>query len=142
MGSPARRRAPFGILAGLLAGVVLLGFPCRSTITAQEQHKPRIPGIDKITSGGSSRQAFSGIVKSVDLRSEVLNVDTVQGNTTEIFPIKKKTEVSTADGDRLKLARLKPGTSVLIYYEQKGDHKTVTQIVVLAGAGKKKTPPL
>jgi hypothetical protein len=122
--------------------MVLLGFPYRSTTEAQEQHKPKIPVLDKITSGGTSHQAFSGIVKSVDLKSEVLNVDGVQGNTTEIFPIKKKVSVFTADGDKLKLAKLTPGTNILVYYEQKGDHKTVTQIVVLAGgAKKKKTPP-
>ena len=81
-------------------------------------------------------------MKSVDLESEVLNVDTIKGNTTEIFPIKKKVHVVTADGDKLKLTKLKPGTNVLVYYEQKGDHKTVTEIVVLAGgAAKKKTPP-
>jgi len=84
----------------------------------------------------------TGIVKSVDLDSEVLNVDNVNGKSTEIFPIKKKVHVVTADGGKLKLAKLKPGTNVLVYYEQRGDHKTVTRIVVLArGAEKKKTPP-
>ena len=82
-------------------------------------------------------------MKSIDLESEVLNVDTVKGNSTEIFPIKKKVHVVTADGDKLKLAKLKPGTNVLVYYEQKGDHKTVTRIVVLAGgARRRRLPPL
>jgi len=141
MASPSRKTAPFSFLVGLLVGMVLLGFPYRSTTKAQEQHKSKIPVFDKITSGGTSHQEFSGIVKSVDLKSEVLNVDSIQGNDTEIFPIKKKVQVFTADGDKLKLAKLKPGTNVLVYYEQKGDHKTVTQIVVLAGGAKKKTPP-
>ena len=101
----------------------------------------KVPGLDKITSGGPTQQAFSGIVKSVDLKNEVLNVDNVNGNATEIFPIKKKVHVVTADGDKLKLTKLKPGANVLIYYEQKGDHKTVTEIVVLAGGEEKKKPP-
>jgi hypothetical protein len=133
---------PFRFLAGLFVALVLLGLPYRTTIKAQEQHLSKVPVLDKITSGGPSRQQFSGIVRSVDLANEVLNVDTIKGNATEIFPIKKKVHVVTADGARLKLAKLKPGTSVLINYEQKGDHKTVTEIVVLAGgAEKKKIPP-
>jgi Cu/Ag efflux protein CusF len=132
----------FRFLVRLLVALVLLGLPFRTTIKAQDQHKTKVPVIDKITSGGPTQQAFTGIVKSVDLESEVLNVDNVNGNSTEIFPIKKKVHVVTADGDKLKLAKLKPGTNVLVFYEQRGDHKTVTRIVVLAGgAEKKKTPP-
>jgi 3-dehydroquinate synthase class II len=133
---------PFRFLVRLFVALVLLGLPYRTTIKAQEQHKAKVPVLDKITSGGPTRQQFSGIVRSIDLESEVLNVDTIKGNATEIFPIKKKVHVVTADGDKLKLTKLKPGTNVLIYYEQRGDHKTVTEIVVLAGgAEKKKIPP-
>jgi hypothetical protein len=132
---------PFRFLASLFVALVLLGLPYRTTIKAQEPHLGRVPGLDKITSGGPTHQQFSGIVRSVDLANQVLNVDTVKGNATEIFPIKKNVHVATADGDKLKLARLKPGTTVLIYYEQKGDHKTVTEIVVLAGGEEKKKPP-
>jgi 3-dehydroquinate synthase class II len=129
-------------MVGLFLALVLLGLPFRTTLKAQGQRKSHVPVLDKITSGGPTQQAFSGIVKSVDLKSEVLNVDNVNGKSTEIFPIKKKVHVVTADGDKLKLAKLKPGTNVLVYYEQKGDHKTVTRIVVLAGGPvKKKTPP-
>jgi len=142
MTGPSRTVVPFRFLVGLFVALVLLGLPFRTTIKAQEQRKPKVPVIDKITSGGPAQQAFSGIVKSVDLESEVLNVDNVNGKSTEIFPIKKKVHVVTADGGKLKLAKLKPGTNVLVYYEQRGDHKTVTRIVVLArGAEKKKTPP-
>ena len=132
---------PFRFLVGLFVALLLLGLPYRTTIKAQEPHLGRVPGLDKITSGGPTHQQFSGIVRSVDLANQVLNVDTVKGNATEIFPIKKNVHVATADGDKLKLARLKPGTTVLIYYEQKGDHKTVTEIVVLAGGEEKKKPP-
>jgi hypothetical protein len=132
---------PFRFLAGLFVVLVLLGLPYRTTIKAQETHLGKVPGLDKITSSGPTHQQFSGIVRSVDLANQVLNVDTVKGNATEIFPIRKKVHVATADGDKLKLAKLKPGTNVLIYYEQKGDHKTVTEIVVLAGGEEKKKPP-
>ena len=133
---------PCRFLVGLFVALVLWGLPHRTTIKAQEQHKTKVPVIDKITSGGPTRQAFTGIVKSVDLDSEVLNVDNVNGNSTEIFPIKKKVHVVTADGDKLKLATLKPGTNVLVCFDQKGDHRTITRIVVLAGGPpKKKTPP-
>lgn len=82
--------------------------------------------------GGAQRQAFSGVVHSLDMKRKILNVDTVQGGVTEIFPIKKDTHVVTADGDKLKLKNLTPGLNVLIYYEQKDDRRTVTSIMVLA----------
>ena len=98
--------------------------------------------IDKITSGGSSQQQIVGVVKSVDFQSEVLNLDNDNGKSTEVFPLKKKVQVVTADGDKLKLATLKPGTKVLVYYDQKGDRRTITRIDVLAaGQPKKKAPP-
>jgi Cu/Ag efflux protein CusF len=129
-------------LVGFFVALSLLGLPFRATLKAQEQRRPKVPVISKITSGGPTQQAFTGIVKSIDLESEVLNVDNVNGKSTEIFPLRKKIRVVTADGDKLKLDKLKPGTNVLVYYEQRGDRKTVTQIVVLAGgAAKKKTPP-
>ena len=132
----------FRLLAGFFLALLLWGLPYPSTIGAQEEHKTKVPVIDKITSGGPTRQQFSGVVRSIDLESEILNVDTVKGNVTEIFPIKKKVHVVTADGSKLKLTKLTPGANVLIYYEQKGDHKTVTEIVVLAGGEvKKKAPP-
>jgi hypothetical protein len=111
---------------------------------AQEPHKSKVPGIDKITSG-SSRLAFSGNVLSLDEKRELLSVNTVQGGTTEVFPVKKGVRVSAPNGAKLKLDNLKPGTSVLVYYEQKAEKRTVTEIIVLstgAGQGKDKpTPP-
>ena len=133
---------PFRFLVGLFAALVLWGLPYGTTIKAQEQRKTKVPVLDKITSGGPSHQQFDGIVRSIDLDSEVLNVDAIKGNATEIFPIKKKVHVVTADGGKLKVTKLKPGTNVLVNYEQRGDHRTVTEIIVLAGgAVKKKTPP-
>jgi hypothetical protein len=133
---------PFRFLVGPFIALILLGLPFCTTIKAQEQHKSKVPVIDKITSGGPTQQAFTGIVKSVDFASEILNVDNINGKSTEIFPLRKKIHVVTADGSKLKLAKLRPGTNVIIYYDQKGDRRAVTQIVVLvSGAVKKKTPP-
>jgi len=125
----------------LFLALALCGWPPGASFRAQEDHK-KVPVIDKITSGGPSQQAFMGIVKSVDIESEVLNVDNITGKSTEFFPLKKKVHVVTADGDKLKLAELKPGTNVLVYFDQKGDRRTITRIVVLAsGPPKKKAPP-
>ena len=107
-----------------------------------QERKRHVPGLDKI-SGGSTNQAFSGIVQSLDMKRSILNVNTVQGGVTEIFPIKKGMKVENAEGDKRKLEDLKPGTNVLIYYSQKGDRRSVKQIVVLAAekvAAKKATP--
>jgi hypothetical protein len=109
---------------------------------AQEERKHKVPGLDRITSG-ADHQAFSGTVQSLDLRHSILNVNTVQGGNTEVFPIKKGVHVETANGGKLKLDELAPGTSVIIYYEQRGDRRNVKDIVVLQSAsGKdKKSPP-
>ena len=142
MAGPSRTAVPGRLLIGLFLALVLCGLPLRTTLKAQEERKSRVPVIDKITSGGPSQQAFMGVVKSIDFESEVLNVDNINGKSTEIFPIRKKVHVVTADGDKLKLAKLKPGTNVIVYFDQKGDHRTITRIVVLAGGPvKKKAPP-
>ena len=139
---PSRTSIPFRLLVSLLVALILSGLPFPITLKAQEQRKSKVPVIDKITAGGPTQQMFTGIVKSVDLDSNVLNVDNVSGKSTEIFPIKKKVHVAFADGAKLKLAQLKTGTLVNVYYDQKGDRRTVTRIEVLAAGGaKKKTPP-
>ncbi len=125
---------------------VLLALPLVTLIGAglagAQEHKRKVPVLEKITSG-PSRQAFSGKVQSLDLERNLLNVNTVQGGNTEIFPVKKGVRVKTAEGEKLKLTELTPGTNVIIYYEQKGDRRTVKDIVVLAsGPGEtKKSPP-
>jgi len=121
------------VLASLLAPLQAIG---------QEEHKNKLPGLDKITSGGPTRQAFTGKVQIWDKQREILNVNSVDGNDVEIFPIKKKVHVATANGHKMNLAALRPGTSVLVYYEQKGDHRSVQQIVVLTSppSNSKKKP--
>ena len=111
---------------------------------AQDERRSRVPALGKIA-GGPSRQAFSGKVQSVDLKRNLLKVDTVEGGVTEIFPLKKRTPVSMADGTRIELQKLAPGTSVIVYYQQGNDRRTVTEIVVLAASAgedkKEKSPP-
>jgi hypothetical protein len=100
---------------------------------AQEERKRKVPGLDKITAG-ADHQAFSGTVQSLDLRHSILNVNTVQGGDTEIFPVKKSVHVESANGGKLRVDELQPGTSVIIYFEQRGEHRTVRDIVVLESA--------
>jgi hypothetical protein len=123
--------------------LVLAGGFARQTAQAQEGRKRKIPVVDKIA-GGTNHQAFSGSVQSLDLEQHVLEVNASEGKTMEIFPIKKGVSISTADGGKFKLKELTPGTNVIVYYDQRGDHRTVKQIVVLAARPdeqKKKAPP-
>lgn len=109
---------------------------------AQLGNAAKLPGISKITSNGPTRQAFTGSIQSLDRKQHVLNV--VAGQSSAIFPIKKKMKVATIQGTRLKLAALTPGTSVIVYYEQRGSQRTVDQIIVLAApaaSGNKKPHP-
>ena len=105
---------------------------------AQEE-KPKIPGLDKIISS-NEHLAFTGTVKSVDEKRNVISVLGVEGEDTEIFPIKHSTHVETADGFRKRLDVLSPGTRVIVYYDQHADHRTVTRIELFASETKKKEP--
>jgi hypothetical protein len=106
---------------------------------AQQDEKTKIPGLDKIISA-NEHLAFTGTVKSVDEKHNILSVDAVEGGDTEIFPIKHGTRVETADGFHKKLDVLAPGTRVIVYYDQRSDHRTVTRIELFASETKKKEP--
>src|SRR5579859_3363356 len=119
-----RRRATGLVVSGAaLIMAIVFGF---SAAHAQDQRKRKIPVVDKLTSG-SSRQAFSGKLETMDLKRRVLEVDALEGKGMEIFPVNKGISISTADGGRLKINDLKPGNNVIIYYEQKGDRRTVKE---------------
>jgi hypothetical protein len=119
-------------IAALLVGIQMLA--STMTVCAQEERRSRVPVLGKIA-GGSSHQAFSGKVQSVDLKRNLLRVDTVEGGATEFFPIKKNVPVSVPGGKRVKVEDLVPGTNILVYYDQKEDRRTVSQIVVLTASG-------
>jgi hypothetical protein len=117
----------------VLALTILCAVPC---LQAQDSHKAKVPGLDKI-SPAYSHQAFTGRVLSVDIRRSLLNVNAVRGNGTEIFPIKKSVRVERANGDKLRLEELQPGTDVIVYYDQRGEQRNVKDIVVLQTARSK-----
>jgi len=123
----------------LLCSFLVVSITAGSAL-GQEQ-KRKVPGLSKIISG-SNEQAFDGIVQSLDMKRKILTVNTVQGGDTEIFPVKKNLTVATADGDRVELTDLKPGSNVLVYYDQRGDRRTVKQIIVVTKPkAAKKAPP-
>lgn len=128
------------VFPSLLALTIICSLPLGY---AQERRKYKVPVVDKI-SGGNARQAFSGKIQSLDLGRNVLNVNTVQGGNTEIFPLRKGIRVATAAGEKMKLQKLTPGTNVIVYYDQKGERRTVKEIIVLGanpGETKKSAPP-
>src|SRR5258708_6555639 len=128
---PHRTRRPrSGQLPGILLALALSMIAGLAS-AVQEDRRHKVPVMDKITSG-SSRQAFSGRVQSVDLKRKLLNINTVQGSNTEIFPVTKGVRVETAGGEKLKLKSLAPGTTVIVYYDQRGDQRTVKEIIRLA----------
>ena len=130
---------PATIIAAVFCGLIPLLLPAR----AQDERRTKVPVIGKITDG-AAQLAFIGKVQALDLKRELLNVSTVEGGGTEFFPIRKKMSVSTATGEKMKLTELKAGTDIIVYYEKKGDRRTVKEIVVLAAGSAdeaKKSPP-
>ena len=121
-----------------------LAFSGAAQMQGQEEHKRKLPVLDKITSS-NGQEAFSGSVQSLDWKTSLLLVHSTRDNTDEYFPVKKSVRVSAATGQRVTTDSLKPGTSVLVYYEQKGDRRAIKEIVVLAPPGQapkeKSNPP-
>jgi hypothetical protein len=129
------RRAGFrtvGVFATLL-------FAC-TFVSAQEHTLGKVPGASKITNP-ASRLAFTGTVQSLNEKQKTLNVNSVEGGATEIFPIKKSTSVIGSGGSRLKLTDLKPGTNIIVYFEQRTDHRSVQRVEVIGAEPKAQAPP-
>lgn len=110
----------------------LFAFLPVATVHGQDS-KPKVPIIGKLTSG-NNQQAFTGKVQSLDLKQRVLNVNGLHGRDTEIFPIKKSVRVEALNGDKMKLTELAPGMTILIYFDQKSDERTVRNIIVLSSS--------
>ena len=108
-----------------------------------QNRKSKVPIVGKLTST-DTRQAYSCKVQSVDLKQKILNVNSLHGQDSEIFPFKKNVRVESLNGERMNLNVLKPGTTVLIYFNQKSGERTIKNIVVLSSgkeqAGGKRAP--
>jgi len=130
--NPALPQAPAVAIALLL--LTWFGLSLARPARAQDERRTKVPVIGKIA-GGSSHQAFSGKIKSVDLKRELLSVGTVEGGATEYFPIKKNVSVQSADGTKLKVKELTPGTNIIVYYDVKEDRRSVSEIMVLGTLG-------
>lgn len=115
---------------GMLAAIAcLFTFVQAASVHAQE-HKNKLPIVGKI-SGNSDRQAYSGTVQSLNMKQRILSVNSRQGRDTEIFPVKKNIRVEAINGKKMDLKALTPGTSVLIYFDQRGGKRTIKNIIVL-----------
>jgi hypothetical protein len=116
-------------LAILLAASAPALFPAAS-LHAQ-QNKTKVPIVGKLRTG-NHQQAYSGKVQSLDLKQKILNVNSLQGQDTEIFPIKKNVRIEGLNGKKTDLKALRPGATVLIYFDQKSGERTIRNIVVLS----------
>jgi hypothetical protein len=96
-----------------------------------QQHKSKVPIVGKL-GAGNHQQAYSGKVQSLDMKQKILNVNSLQGQDTEIFPFKKNVRIEGLNGKRLDLRALKPGATVLIYFDQKSGERTIKNIVILS----------
>lgn len=124
-------------LAIALLVLTFLGLAMARPARAQDERRSKVPVIGKIA-GGTSRQAFTGKVQSVDLKRKLLTVGTVEGSSTEFFPVKRNVPVETAGGEKLKVQELLPGTNIIVYYEVKDDRRSVSEIMVLGPGGEEK----
>jgi hypothetical protein len=127
---------PLNCCAGLQAksGRSLLVFFQAAPLHAQ-QHKSKVPLVGKLAPG-FQQQAFSGKVQSLSMKDRILNVNSVNGRESEIFPFKKNVRVEGINGNKLSLAEVTPGTTVLIYFNQRSGERTIKNIVILS-SGKK-----
>jgi hypothetical protein len=129
-GSSTRTRGlSLRTLAILLAACAPALFPAAS-LHAQ-QSKSKVPIVGKLRTG-NHQQAYSGKVQSLDMKQRILNVNPLQGQDTEIFPFKKNVRIEGLNGKRMDLRALRPGATVLIYFDQKSGERTIKNIVVLS----------
>lgn len=120
-----------GMAAALLACCVFA--VCQAPLLQAQSHKSKVPIVGKLTST-NRRQAYTGKIQSLDLKQKILNVNSLHGRESEIFPFKKNVRIESLNGDRMNLKALKPGTTVLIYFNQKSGERTIRNIVVLSSA--------
>ena len=128
-----------------IAGATMLAAFFLAPLSARSQQpgETKIPTkIGKIRGGDDAQLAFTGKVKSVDIKLKLLSMTPEDGKNTEIFPIKKNTLIRTVRGDRISPKDLK-GTDVMIYYELKGTHRVIKRIIELSPrkGAEEKTPP-
>ncbi len=114
----------------LLATVVLALGGLTSRAQTTDQHKSKIPVIDKLPTAAGV-QAFTGSVKSLDLKGSVLEVTGARDGTDEYFPFKKSVRVSMANGKYATLDNVKLGWNVLLYYQEKDNGPSIKEIVLL-----------
>ena len=121
-----------GVMLSLLACLgAFIQFPSMSFAQQELGSRSKLPVINRITSNGPTRSAFTGSVESLDPKLKILDVSSAHGRSTALFPLSKKTKISSLTGQRLKLASLTPGTTVIVYYEQNAARRTVQQVIVL-----------
>lgn len=121
-----------GVTAALMAVCALSLW--QPPLLRAQQRKGKVPIVGKLTSP-TDREAYSGKIQSVDMKQKILSVDSLHDEDSEIFPFKKNVRIESLDGGRMDLRALKPGTTVLIYFNQKSGERTIRNIVVL-GSGK------
>jgi hypothetical protein len=142
-GAPICWRTPRG-KAAWASAILGLVMAFSGSAFGQQQPSSKIPKLGKIL-GGSLEGAFSGKVQSVDTKLKVLNLKAAEGTGTEIFPLKKNLDIQTLNGEKKALRDLKPGSDVMIYYQLKGNERTIKRIVVLSQkpkeTKKKSAPP-
>lgn len=117
-------------MAAALMVVCVFAF-CQSPLLHAQNPKSKVPLVGKLSSG-NTRQAYSGKIQSLDLKEKILNVNSLHGRESEIFPFKKNVRIESLNGNRMDLKELKPGTTVLIYFNQKSGERTIRNIVVLS----------
>ena len=115
--------------AVLLSAGALALFPA-APFHAQE-HKSKVPIVGKFGSG-SHQQAYSGKIQSLDMKQMILNVNSLQGRDSEIFPFKKNVRIENLNGKKMELKALTPGSTVLIYFDQRSGERTIKNIVLLS----------
>lgn len=123
---------PRALLAALAAMALLL---CPGAPLHAQGQKSKVPLVGKLTAK-NRQQVYSGEITSLDLKQRILNVESMHGQNTAIFPFKKNVRVEGVNGKRMDLTELTPGTNVLIYFAQKSGERRIKNIVVLS-PGKK-----
>ena len=82
-------------------------------------------------------EAFTGKITTVKPKHKILTLESVEGSATEIFSCRKGPAIRTAYGKRKKFQDLKPGMTLVVYYNSRKGRRTVKDVLILKEAPSK-----
>ena len=138
------KRFEYGVSGLRISGFLFLvmGFVAILPLSAQTGAIGNGPP-DRITTNKTATtprnlEAFTGKLSLVEPKRKKLTLLSVEGRFTEIFSCKNGPTIRTAYGKKRKFRDLRPGMTLVVYYNSRNGRRTVRDVMILKGVSTKK----